>query len=75
MLVQKLFLNSRTTWSEGDADVLWGHLCTAEGGVDLHLDLWALQELQSTASPAQVHWQITAMTWLNATQEVLWVKI
>lgn len=51
-----------STWSEGDADVSWGNLCAADGGVDLHLNLWLLHELQCTAPPEQVNWQVTALT-------------
>lgn len=38
------------TWTESDADVLWGHLRAADGGIDLHFDLWLLNELCFTAS-------------------------
>lgn len=50
-----------STWSEGDIDVSWGHLCAADGGVDLHLDLRLLQELRSAPFSEQVHRQVAAL--------------
>lgn len=59
------------TRCEGDADVARGHLCAADGGVDLHFDLGVLYELRSTASSLQVHWQVTALVDPCPIQEAL----
>lgn len=59
------------TRSEGDADVLWGHLCAAGGGVDLHFDLRRLHELWFAASSEQIHRQVAAVARVRPIQKVL----
>lgn len=60
-----------STWPEGDADVLWGHLRATGGGIDLHLDLGVLHGLLLTAPPAQVHLQVAALARVRPIRKVL----